>query len=143
MKWLLEKLVKIKETAAWWWHRQSFWKLLWSYVSKPAILQVIWHVFPELIVKKRKICQILFWISREETISLAKKLVKKTCQIVNVRKSRKKICCPGFFQKTISLGQFSVHKIAPAFIFGRIQDAIICFCDLLTFRWGNYSRSET
>ena len=36
--------------------------------------------------------------------------------------------------KTRMLGQFSVHKIIPTFIFGRIEDTINCFRDLRTFR---------
>ena len=35
--------------------------------------------------------------------------------LLKVRRSRKKICCPGFFKKRM-LGQFYVLKITPAFV---------------------------
>ena len=47
--------------------------------------------------------------------------------LIKVRKSRKKICCSGFFKKTNAGEILCTENCPQRSFFGRIQDAIICF----------------
>ena len=61
---------------------------------------------------------------------------------LNVRKSWKKNMLPWILPKNKCWGNFMYSKLPQRSFFGRIQDTIICFWDLLTFsRWSNAQNS--
>ena len=54
---------------------------------------------------------------------------------------KSKLWHTGFFQKKRTLGQFSVHKIAPAFVFWKNPGQhIFFFWDFLTFSWAEFKK---
>ena len=74
---------------------------------------------------------------RRSILSPNRKLTKNTCSLKD-QKIAKKNMMSWILPKNERWGNFMYWKMPQRSFFGRIQDAIICFWDLLTFRYLTY-----
>ena len=90
--------------------------------------------FRRLCIAKRKLCH--YWLRGYIYYLEVANHVRMSLNSFWRNRSvnlKKKICCPRFSKRKRTLGHFSLHKNAPAFVFWENIGQHIFFRDLLTF----------